>query len=180
MDAVVISVNRSARHSFSKQSVDWIDLVAGLGVEGDAHAGATVKHRSRVARNPSQPNLRQVHLVHSELFGELAAAGFSVKAGDIGENITTSGIALLQLSTGTRLHIGASAVVEVTGLRNPCLQLDRFQSGLMSATLDRAADGSLIRKTGVMGIVLAGGRVHVGDGIRVELPAPPHTALAVV
>jgi len=180
MDAVVISVSRSAKHTFSKHPAEWVDLLAGLGVDGDAHLGTTVKHRSRVSRDPSQPNLRQVHLVHSELFAELAAAGFRVKPGDIGENITTSGVELLQLPTAARLHIGASAVVEVTGLRNPCVQLDRFQSGLMSATLDRAADGSLVRKAGVMAIVLVGGRVHVGDAIRVELPTPPHTPLVVV
>ena len=180
MDAVVVSVSRGPRHSFSKQPLASIDLIAGLGVDGDAHSGATVKHRSRVARNPAQPNLRQVHLVHSELFGELAQAGFTVTPGDIGENVTTRGLPLLELPTGTRLHLGDSAVVEVTGLRNPCIQLDRFQAGLMAATLDRAADGSLVRKAGIMAVVLSGGRVNVGDSIRVVLPEPPHRPLVPV
>lgn len=180
MLARVVSVSRGSSHSFSKEAVPAIELVVGLGVEGDAHSGRTVKHRSRVARDPSQPNLRQVHLVHSELLTDLARAGFDVWPGAIGENVTTSGVDLLQLPTGTRLHLGAHAVVEVTGLRNPCRQLDRFQDGLMAATLDRAADGSLVRKAGVMAIVAVGGRVSVGDPIQVELPAPPHTHLAPV
>jgi MOSC domain-containing protein YiiM len=180
MDAIVVSVSRGASHSFSKRPLAFIDLIEGLGVDGDAHRGATVKHRSRVARNPAQPNLRQVHLVHAELFGQLAEAGFTVTAGEIGENVTTRGLQLLELPTGTRLHLGHSAVVEVTGLRNPCIQLDRFQAGLMAATLDRTADGSLVRKAGIMTVVLSGGRVNVGDEIRVVLPAPPHRPLAPV
>ncbi len=177
---VVASVSRSASHSFSKAPVPYIDLVVGLGVDGDAHRGSTVQHRSRVARDPTQPNLRQVHLVHAELLTELAACGFSVCPGAIGENVTTSGVQLLHLPTGTRLRLGSEAVVEVTGLRNPCKQLDQFQAGLMAATLDRADDGSLVRKAGVMAIVVVGGRVHVGDAIQVELPALPHTPLAPV
>jgi MOSC domain-containing protein YiiM len=180
MDAVVVSVSRGARHSFSKQPLASIDLIEGLGVEGDAHSGATVKHRSRVARNPAQPNLRQVHLLHAELLGELAQAGFTVTPGDIGENVTTRGLRLLDLPTGTRLHLGESAVVEVTGLRNPCLQLDRFQAGLMAATLDKASDGSLVRKAGIMAVVVNGGRVNVGDAIRVALPPLPHSPLVPV
>ena len=177
MRGVVAAVSRSPAHSFSKASEGSIRLVAGLGVEGDAHQGTTVKHRSRVARDPSQPNLRQVHLVHAELFDELRGAGFEVSAGDIGENVTTRGLDLLGLPTGARLHLGADAVVEVTGLRNPCVQLDRFQPGLMAAVLDRDADGKLVRKAGVMGVVLAGGEVRPGDSIAVELPPAPHGPL---
>jgi MOSC domain-containing protein YiiM len=157
----------------SKPTHTSIRLIAGLGVEGDAHAGTTVKHRSRVARDPTQPNLRQVHLVHSELLDELRAAGFDVAPGRIGENITTRGLDLLGLPTGARLHIGESAIVLVTGLRNPCHQLDRIQSGLMAAVLDRDAAGNLIRKAGIMGVVLAGGEVSPGDPIRIELPPEP-------
>src|SRR5262247_53607 len=150
MDGVVVAVSRSAKHTMSKPNEDSVRLLTGLGVEGDAHLGETVKHRSRVARDPTQPNLRQVHLIHAELHDELQAAGFAVSAGQMGENITTRGIDLLGLPTGTRLHLGKAAVVEVTGLRNPCAQLDRIQPGLMAATLDRDARGKLVRKAGVM------------------------------
>ena len=152
----------------------------GLGVEGDAHQGATVKHRSRVARDPTQPNLRQVHLIHAELHEELRAAGFTVSAGQMGENVTTRGVDLLGLPAGARLHLGDAAVVEVTGLRNPCAQLDRIQPGLMAATLDRDEHGNLVRKAGIMGVVVAGGEVRPGDPIRVELPPQPHRPLAPV
>jgi MOSC domain-containing protein YiiM len=152
-------------------------LVAGLGVEDDAHQGETVKHRSRVARDPSQPNLRQVHLIQAELHDELRAAGFRIAAGQMGENITTRGLDLLGFPTGTRLHLGEAAVVEVTGLRNPCAQLDGIQQGLMGATLGRDEVGSLVRKAGIMGIVLEGGEVRPGDEIRVELPSEPHRPL---
>jgi MOSC domain-containing protein YiiM len=157
-----------------------IRLAIGLGVENDAHQGVTVKHRSRVARDPSQPNFRQVHLIHAELLDELAAAGFAIVPGQMGENVTTRGVDLLALPTGARLRLGDAAVVEVTGLRNPCVQLDELHPGLMAATLGRGARGELVRKAGVMGIVLAGGEVRPGDTIRVELPEPPHRALAPV
>jgi MOSC domain-containing protein YiiM len=177
MDGVVTAVSRSATHTFSKSSQDSIRLLIGLGVEGDAHLGKTVKHRSRVAHDPSQPNLRQVHLIHAELHDELRVAGFAVSAGQMGENITTRGINLLRPPTGTRLHLGNTAVIEVTGLRNPCTQLDRFQSGLMAAVLGRDEHGNLIRKAGIMGIVLVDGEVRTGDPIRVALPPEPHRAL---
>jgi len=177
MNGTVVAVSRSTTHSFSKPNQPSIQLIAGLGVADDAHAGVTVQHLSRVARDPSQPNLRQVHLVHAELHDELKSAGFQVEAGNMGENITTRGLDLLGLPTGARLHIGASAVVEVTGLRNPCAQLDRFQPGLMAAVLDHDAAGNLIRKSGVMGIVLCDGVVCPGDPIRIELPALPHRPL---
>jgi hypothetical protein len=165
--ATVVAVHRSASHSFSKFAEDAITLVEGLGVEGDAHSGETVKHRSRVARDASQPNLRQVHLLHAELFDELVAAGFPVWPGEMGENITTRGIDLLALSKGTRLRMGA-AIVEVTGLRNPCSQIDRFQPGLMAAVLGRDSQGGLVRKAGIMAIVVAGGEVRMGGVIQVE------------
>jgi MOSC domain-containing protein YiiM len=177
MTGVVVAVSRSATHSMTKGVVEAIRLLAGLGVEGDAHLGATVKHRSRVARDPTQPNLRQVHLIHAELFDELRRAGFALAPGEMGENVTTLGIDLLALPRGTRLRLGASATVEVTGLRNPCAQLDGLQPGLMAATLARDAQGKLLRKAGVMALVIAGGDVRAGDAIGVELPAPPHRAL---
>jgi hypothetical protein len=157
---VVLAVSRSATHMFSKTNQDRIQLLAGLGVEDDAHLGKAVKHRSRVAQDPTQPNLRQVHLIHAELHEELRVAGFIVSPGQMGENVTTYDINLLDLPTGTRLHLGDAAVVEVTGLRNPCAQLDRFQPGLMAAVLGRDKHGSLIRKAGIMGIVLACGEVR--------------------
>lgn len=177
MTGTIIAVSRGPRHEFSKGNEDAITLLPGLGVDGDAHLGETVKHRSRVARDPSQPNLRQVHLIHAELHDELRAAGFTVGPGQMGENVTTRGIDLLGLPTGARLRLGAEAVVEITGLRNPCAQLDGFQQGLLAATLDRDADGNLIRKAGIMGVVLVGGTVRAGEPIAVELPAEPHRAL---
>lgn len=177
MIGLVTHTSRSHAHTFSKRNERRIRLLAGLGVEGDAHMGATVKHRSRVAIDPSQPNLRQVHLIHAELFEELKAAGFPVRPGQMGENITTRNVDLLGLPVGTRLRLGATAVVEVTGLRNPCLQLDTFQSGLMQAVLGRDSSGRLIRKAGIMGIVLVGGEVAVDDRIEIELPPPPHRPL---
>lgn len=177
MNAVVTAVSSSATHTMSKPSGRGIRLLAGLGVEGDAHLGETVKHRSRVARDPSQPNLRQVHLIHAELHDELREAGFDIAPGQMGENVTTRGVDLLGLPTGTRLHLGADAIVEVTGLRNPCAQLNSIQPGLMAATLDRDAHGALVRKAGIMAIVLTGGAVAPGDVVRVELPDGPHVAL---
>lgn len=177
MGGVVIAVSRSAAHTLSKPNEDSIRLLAGLGVAGDAHAGATVKHRSRVAHDPNQPNLRQVHLIHAELHAELRAAGFELTPGQMGENITTRGVDLLGLPAGTRLHLGEAAVVVVTGLRNPCAQLEELQPGLLAATLDRNAQGKLIRKAGVMAIVLADGDIRPGDAIRIDLPPAPHQAL---
>jgi len=177
MGGIVAAVQKSACHTLTKPGQPSIRLRAGLGVEGDAHMGVTVKHRSRVARDPSQPNLRQVHLIHAELHDELRAHGFTVGAGEMGENITTRGVDLLRLPVGTRLHLGAEAVIEITGLRHPCAQLERLQPGLMEAVLDRDAQGRLIRKAGVMGVVLVGGEVRPADPIRVELPQGPHQPL---
>ncbi len=180
MNPKVAAVSRDDKHRFSKKNVGRIRLVEGLGVEGDAHKGTTVQHRSRVAKDPSAPNLRQVHLIHEELFAEMAALGYAVRAGDLGENITTRGLDVLALPRGARLHIGQSAIVEITGLRNPCVQIDRFAPGLMQAMLGRDEQGKLTRKCGLMGVVLAGGEVLIGDELRVELPPHPHEALQVV
>jgi MOSC domain len=177
MSGIVIAVSSSIKHTFSKSNQEKIFLQAGLGVEGDAHFGETVKHRSRVAVDPSQPNLRQVHLIHVELHDELQTGGFAIAPGQMGENITTRGIDLLSLPTGTRLYLGDTAVVELTGLRNPCTQLDKLQSGLMSAVLGRDTDGKLIRKAGVMGIVIESGEIRPGEFIRIELPPEPHQPL---
>ena len=180
MSGVVKAVSRSAKHTFSKPNEERITLLAGLGVEGDAHAGATVKHLSRVLKFGNAPNLRQVHLIHHELFDELRDAGFVVRPGQMGENVTTEGVDLLNLPKGARLYLGDAAVVEVTGLRNPCRQLDKLQPGLMAATLARDVAGNLKRKAGVMGIVLSGGEVKNGDPIRIELPSGPREPLAPV
>jgi MOSC domain-containing protein YiiM len=177
MTGQVVAVHRSSSHHFSKDPEDAITLVEGQGVEGDAHAGATVKHRSRVARDPSAPNLRQVHLLQSELFDELVARDHAVFPGELGENVTTRGIDLLALPAGTVLRLGEAAEVEITGLRNPCSQLDRFQRGLMEAVLDRDAQGHLIRKAGVMAVVRRSGIARPRDTIAVHLPAKPHKQL---
>jgi len=175
--ATVISVSRADRHVFSKQPQESIRLLAEHGVAGDCHAGTTVKHRSRVARDPSQPNLRQVHLIHGELFSALALLGHTVGPGDMGENILTRGIDLLGLPTGTQLLIGDTARIRITGLRNPCSQIERFQTGLMAQMVEKQADGTLVRKAGVMGVVLADGDVRPGDPIAIRLPDGPHRPL---
>lgn len=173
----VVAVCCSSTHSFGKPPLAAIRLLAGLGVEGDAHLGRTVKHRSHVVADPTQPNLRQVHLIHTELHDELRAAGFDVSPGQMGENVTIRGVDLLALPIGTLLRLGPEAVVEVTGLRNPCTQLDAFRPGLMAAVLDRDESGRLVRKAGIMGVVRAGGVVRPGDVVDVELPPPPHRPL---
>ena len=177
MSGEVTAVSRSAKHGPLKENQPGVRLLAGRGVEGDVHLGEKVKHRSRVRRDAGQVNLRQVHLIHEELHHELREAGFHVREGQMGENVTTRGVDLLALPAGTRLLLGDEAVVEVTGLRNPCGQLNGFQPGLMAAVLDRAPDGTVIRKAGVMSIVLAGGEVRPGDAIRIELPPAPHEPL---
>nr|WP_329043436.1 MOSC domain-containing protein [Streptomyces sp. NBC_00178] len=177
MNTKVEAVSSNGVYSFTKPNRDSITLLAGLGVQGDVHAGVTVKHRSRVAQDPTQPNLRQVHFIHQELFGELREAGFEVAPGDLGENVTTSGIDLLALPVGTLLRLGEEAVVEVTGLRNPCLQIDIFRDGLLKQVVGRADDGTVVRKAGIMGIVVTGGTVRPGDEIHAELPAEPHRPL---
>ena len=173
LQGVVRAVSLDDRHAFSKKLKDSIRLLEGLGVEGDAHMGEKVQHRSRVRANPDQPNLRQVHLMHQELFEEMALKGFAIQPADMGENITTSGIDLLSLPTGAVLQIGAEAEVEITGLRNPCSQIEAWQPGLLKELVFKGEDGALVRKAGIMGIVLKGGIVKPGDGIRVILPAKP-------
>lgn len=177
VSAHVIAVARDGKHRFSKQPVAEINILTGLGVEGDAHQGVTVKHRSRVAADPTQPNLRQVHLIHLELFDELRGKGFEVGPAELGENIVTSGIDLLALPKGTLLSIGSNVVLEVTGLRNPCGQIEQFQPGLLAAVLDRGPNGELIRKAGIMTLVRLGGVVRSGDPIATELPPLPHLPL---
>jgi MOSC domain-containing protein YiiM len=174
---LVVSVGASPSHGFSKPPCEVVRLVAGLGVEGDAHAGTTVQHRSRVRRNPSQPNLRQVHLVHAELFEEVATHGHVVRPGDLGENITTAGVDLLSLPVGTVLRLGADAEVLLTGLRNPCWQIDDFSDGLLSRVVGRDGDGRVVRKAGVMSVVRRSGEVRAGDPLLVVLPDPPHRPL---
>src|SRR5712692_93912 len=180
MTGVVAAVCRSPTHSLTKPIADKIRLLAGLGVDGDVHQGATVRHLSRILKFGNAPNLRQVHLIHAELFDELRAGGFEVWAGLMGENVTTRGVDLLGLPSGARLHLGDAAVVEVTGLRNPCRQLNKLAPGLMAATLARDVAGNLVRKAGIMGIVLTGGEISEGDAITIELPPLPHQPLAPV
>lgn len=177
MSGHVISVHKSKTHSFSKKPETSLNLLQSLGIEGDSHMGATVKHRSRVAADPNQPNLRQVHLLHIEMIDEICRKGLAIKPGDVGENITTHGIDLLALPRHTRLHIGSHVILNITGLRNPCSQLDNFLPGLTHAFLDKSDDGQLIRKAGIMAIVLEGGIVFQGDEIRIELPSKPHLTL---
>ncbi len=171
MAGSVVSVSLNPKHEFSKHVLSEVRLIAGCGVEGDAHAGATVKHRYRVRKDARMPNLCQVHLIHAELFDELAAAGIAVGPGEMGENITTRGLDLLGMGVGTLLHVGAEAVIEVTGLRDPCAQMNGFRPGLMKACLARDAAGRLVRKAGIMGVVVSGGLVRPGDAIRMEAAA---------
>ncbi|MDQ0787957.1 MOSC domain-containing protein YiiM [Streptomyces sp. B3I8] len=177
IEGTVTAVSSNGVYSFTKPNRESITLLAGLGVEGDVHAGVTVKHRSRMAQDPTRPNLRQVHLLHEELFAEVAEDGFRVSPGDLGENVTTRGIDLLGLPVGTLLHLGDEAVVEVTGLRNPCFQIDNFQDGLLKRVVSRDEDGRLIRKAGIMGVVRQGGTVTPGATLTAELPAGPHRPL---
>ena len=174
---IVVAVSCSANHTFSKPSQPFIKLIEGIGVEGDAHSGTSVKHRYLVNKNPENTNLRQVHLIQSELFDEVRAKGFSVDSGQLGENITTRGVDLLALPTGTKLRIGAEAVIELTALRNPCNQIDDYQKGLLNAVVDRGEEGNIIRKAGVMGIVLMGGTIRPRDSIIFDIPAEPHHQL---
>ena len=199
VEAVVAAVSRDEAHRFSKVAQASITLIADLGVDGDAHAGTLVQHRSRVRRDPNQPNLRQVHLIHEELLAEARAAGHDVGPGGLGENILTAGLDLLALPTGTRLRIG-DAVLRLTGLRNPCRQINDFSAGLLKVVVARvdghasssdvalgatggaeSIDGvRIIRKAGVMAVVERGGEVLLGMPITVELPVGPYEALAPV
>ena len=173
----VVAVCRDSEHRFSKTPVDQVVLLPGLGVQADAHSGVTVQHRSRVAVDPTQPNLRQVHLIPAELFHEVGEHGFAVEPGQLGENVTTAGLDLLALPRGTLLQLGEQAVIEVTGLRNPCRQINDFRAGLLKQVLSTNEAGKLVRKTGVMGVVLAGGVVRPGDPIGIQRPAEPYDTL---
>jgi MOSC domain-containing protein YiiM len=178
--ASVVAVSRDDKHRFSKPVVPSIRLLSGYGIEGDSHAGSTTQHRYLIRTDPGRPNLTQVHLVASELFDELAADGFEVSAGQLGENIATVGVDLLALPVGTRLHLGSDAVVEVTGMRDPCSMIDKFQQGLKGVLKTKDEAGRVLRKAGIMGVVVADGTVAPGDSLRVELPAEPHRPLGVV
>lgn len=180
LSGYVLSVSLSASHSFSKATVESIRLLAGLGVEGDAHCGVLVKHRYHIRKDPTKPNLCQVHLLQAELFDELQAKGIVVAPGEMGENVTTRGVALLDLPTGTRLALGPDAVVQLTGLRNPCVQMNDLHPGLMAAVIERKATGKVIKKAGIMSIVITGGTIRPGDTIAVTLPPQPWQQLAAV
>ena len=169
-EGLVSSVSRSSEHRFSKEPRPELELVEGLGARADCHAGATVQHRSRVRRNANDPNLRQVHLLAEELYHELNHLGFDLSFGQLGENVTTSGLDLLGLPTGTRVRLGLGAIVEVTGLRNPCRQIERFRPGLLAQVLHRGESGAVVRRAGVMGVVVVGGVVRCGDAASVQLP----------
>jgi MOSC domain-containing protein YiiM len=177
MNARIVGLHRASTHHFSKEACSSLVFIGGEGIEGDAHRGVTVKHRSRVRVDPTQPNLRQVHLIQSELFAALARNGHDIAPGMLGENITTAGLDLFALPRGTILHLGASVALEITGLRNPCRQIEDFQEGLLDQVLERSADGTLIRKAGIMSIVLTGGEARIGDTVRITLPPPPHAPL---
>ncbi len=173
----VVALHVSERHSFSKPDVREVELIAGVGVAGDAHAGPLVQHRSRIAADPAQPNLRQVHLIAAELFEVLAAAGHQVSPGDLGENVTTKGVAVHDLAVGSVIRLGDTALIAVTGLRNPCTQIEAFRPGLLKQVSYRDGEGALILRAGIMGVVVLGGVVRVGDGIDVQLPPGPQRAL---
>jgi MOSC domain-containing protein YiiM len=178
--AGVVAVSKDGQHRFSKEPCEQVTLLENIGVQGDAHSGVTVQHLGRVAQDPSQPNLRQVHLLHSEFFDEAREEGYELAPGDLGENVLTQGLDLLGLGRDTLLHIGCQAVVRITGLRNPCAQIDSFRRGLLKVAVGRDDDGHVVRKAGIMGVVTTGGIIHPGDKIEVELPAPPHRALEAV
>jgi MOSC domain-containing protein YiiM len=167
MPATVVALARDPLHRVSKLPECRLRLVAGLGIEGDAHAGLTMQHRSRWVKQRTVPNLRQVHLIHAELFDELAEKGFAIRPGEMGENVTTRGIDLLSLSAGARLRLGSEAVIEIAGLRNPCFKLDGIAPGLMAAVLEKGPGKTLVRKAGVMAVVVESGDVKVGDAIEV-------------
>ena len=172
----VLAVSLSPTHTFSKLPQTAVHLLAGIGVEGDAHAGRTVQHRYHVRKDPTRLNHTQVHLLQSELFADLAP-DFPLSPGQIGENITTVGLDLLALPLATRLHLGPDSVIELTGLRTPCTLIDRFQPGLQAAVTRRSPRGPVFRRAGVMAVVLTSGIIKPGDSIRVHLPSEPHRPL---
>lgn len=199
MVAQVVAVSRDGTHRFSKVPRQAITVVAGMGVAGDAHAGTLVQHRSRVRRDPNQPNLRQVHLIQTELLDEARAAGHDVAPGGLGENVLTEGLDLLALATDSRLLIG-DAVLRVTGLRNPCHQINEYSAGLLNIVVARidgvgssadvtlsasggadALDGvRIVRRAGVMAVVERDGEIRPSMFIDVLAPPEPHRPLAPV
>jgi hypothetical protein len=168
--ATVRALHRSAEYTFSKETCPSLELIAGIGVADDVHAGAAVRHRSRVERDPLQPNLRQVHLFDSELLDLLSGEGFALTPGVLGENITTSGLAALSLPTGTLLRVGPKALLALTGIRNPCAQIEARFPGLLKRMVHRTELGDLVRLTGAMAVVVQPGTIHEGDRIAVQLP----------
>jgi len=177
MESFVVAVSKNAEHDFSKKNVESINLIENFGVEGDAHAGKHIKHIFLAKKDPTRKNIRQVHLIQLELLNRLNEKGFTVSSGDLGENITTQGVDLLGLPEGTRLHLGNEAIVELTALRNPCVQIENFQKGLLKEVVGKDDQGNIIRKLGVMGVVVKGGKVTTSDAIEVELPKLPHKEL---
>jgi MOSC domain len=170
LQGTVVAVAADRGHRFSKPTRDRIVLLEGHGVEGDAHAGPFVRHRYLARRRPRVPNLRQVHLIPSELFRSLSEAGFEVAAGDLGENITTTGLDLERMPLGTLIEFGLMAMIELTGLRTPCVLIDRFQAGLKRQVLSSDETGPPF-KCGVLGVVRSGGPVAAGDAARARLPS---------
>ena len=145
-------------------------------MEGDAHAGPFVRHRHLARRHPKMPNLRQVHLIPSELFQALRADGYELRPGDLGENILTAGLDLEALPLGTILKLGAEAAIELTGLRTPCVLIDRFKPGLKRRMLVEEYGRPRFR-CGVMAVVRSSGRISTGDAIAVRLPSEPLKSL---
>jgi MOSC domain-containing protein YiiM len=180
MPARVVAVCAETRHGFSKRVVEQIELIEGHGVRSDAHGGATVQHIFDRRRDASKPNLRQVHLLEAELFDELEQVGFNIAPGDLGENIVISGLALDALPRGALLHVGNNAILCVTGLREPCVKIDRFRPGLRAAVTERREGVGRVVRRAVMGVVTRGGVVMSGDCICIATPSEPHEALALV
>ena len=175
--ASVVAVSKDEYHRFSKVPCTQITLIKGVGVRGDTHSGVTVQHLFAVEQDPRQPNLRQVHLLQQEFLDQARDQGYELTPGDLGENILTDDLDLVGLWQDTLLHIGSQAVVRVSGLRNPCAQIDSFRPGLLQVAVRRDLKGDVVRKAGIMGVVTTGGVVHPGDEIEVEWPAQPHRRL---
>jgi MOSC domain-containing protein YiiM len=180
MTPQVTSVSLNPLHTFSKRPVPEIRILAHHGVEGDAHAGEKVQHLYRVRKNPNAPNLCQVHLIAEEFLEELRTQNFPIEPGQLGENIIVRSLDLCSLSVGATLRLGSDALIEITGLRDPCNQLNTLRPGLMKACLARSLDGTLIRKAGVMAIALVSGSVRPGDPIHLTLPPHPHRPMGPV
>jgi hypothetical protein len=175
VEGYVHSVSASPRHGFSKLVRESITLIKGHGVDGDAHAGAFVKHRYLARWRPRMANERQVHLINQALFEELFSEGFNVQPGNLGENVTTRGIDLLRLPLGTMLALGPTAAVELRGLRTPCVLVDRFRKGLLKALVRKGEQPRF--RAGVMGVVREGGILFPGNPVKVTISPAPWQAL---